>query len=177
MKLLIYTSHRTGSTSLATFLGLHYNCEYIRRFHFDTNKSFSSYVNSCDSGIFKVCPEEQSYDEVNHLFDKTIVLVRDNIVQQAESRTFAKLNKKYFSHYTIPEGFFDNHRDELNAFIELIETENKHFKSLSNCLYLSYEELYYSKDGIDKMEKYLNTKFKFTLDNSKKYRDSIKTLI
>jgi hypothetical protein len=58
-----------------------------------------------------------------------------------------------------------------------IESQNEYFKKCEDCLYLTYEELYYSNTGLEKLEKYLNTKFKFILDNSKKYRNMNKTII
>jgi len=177
MKILIYTSHRTGSTTLANFLSLHYNCEYIRRFNFNNFEHFVQNVNKTKSGIYKVCPEEDNYDDIKSLFQKRIVLVRENVLEQAESWTFAKILKNKLTPYSVSDSFFNEHKTELNQMIVSIESQNEYFKKCEDCLYLTYEELYYSNIGLEKLEKYLNTKFKFILDNSKKYRNMNKTII
>ena len=178
MKILIYTNHRTGSTTLANFLALHFDCEYSRRFHFNSSEHFIENVNKTKNGIYKVCPEEDSYENIKSLFEKRIVLVRENILEQAESWTLAKVtNHSHLTPYNVPAGFFDKHQIELNEMIELIKKENEYFKKCEDCLYLTYEELYYSNIGLEKLENYLNIKFKFLLDNSKKFRNMNKSII
>lgn len=175
MKLLIYTTHRTGSTSLAQLLMTHYNCDYQRE-GFYKNKNFSKIVNSVENIIIKLTPSEAFYELVRNDFDKCIVLIRNNIKEQSESRLYAENVKKYFSPYTIDDSFLKDNSFELNRMEQIIKTENEILKKCENCLKITYEELYYG-DGLKLVEKYLEITTALKLDNSKKYRDGKRNMI
>jgi hypothetical protein len=176
VKILIYTTHRTGSTSLAELLMTHFNCDYQREGFFK-NANFLNKINVVDNIIIKLTPFEANYNDIKHIFDKRIILTRNNIIEQAESRVYSENTKKSFVPYTIDDTYFDNRKDELDRMVKIINTENDILNSCDDCLHITYEELYYSKDGIIKLEEYLNTKIKFKLDSSKRYRNTKKTLI
>lgn len=176
MKILIYTSHRTGSTSLANFLMIEYECDYYRRFHYNTDPEFVSAVNSNKSGIYKVCPDEDSYEKIKDLFDKRIVLTRENTRDQAESRVYSEIEGKKFSAYSISDSFLDLHKIRIDDMERKIINENTEFKKIEECLHITYEELFYTKNGLKKIEDYLGFKSKFAIE-SKRYRDMKKQLI
>jgi len=168
LKILIYTTHRTGSTSLAELLMSHYDCDYHRgSLLFPPPKNI----------IIKITPTEFKYEEIKDYFDKIIVLVRENINEQAESWLFADKVKKYFVPYTIDNNFLEENKDELGVKIETIKNENEKLKTCDDALHITYEELYYSTKGISEIENYLNTKFAFKIDSKKKYRDTKKPLL
>jgi len=175
MKLLIYTTHRTGSTSLAQLLMTHYNCDYQRE-GFYKNKNFIKTLNHIDNIIIKLTPSEVNYDLVRSNFDKCIVLIRDNIKEQAESRLYAEHIKKHFTPYTIDDSFLKDNMYELNRMEQIIKTENEILSKCENCLHITYEDLYYN-DGLKKIEEYLNTSIILKLDNSKKYRNGKKNIM
>jgi hypothetical protein len=175
MKLLIYTTHRTGSTSLAQLLMTHYNCDYQRE-GFYKNKNFIKTLNHIDNIIIKLTPSEVNYDLVRSNFDKCIVLIRDNIKEQAESRLYAEHIKKHFTPYTIDDSFLKDNVYELNRMEQIIKTENEILSKCENCLHITYEDLYYN-DGLKKIEEYLNTSIILKLDNSKKYRNGKKNIM
>ena len=175
MKLLIYTTHRTGSTSLAQLLMTHYNCDYQRE-GFYKNKNFSKIVNSIDNIIIKLTPSEVNYELVRNDFDKCIVLTRNNIREQAESRLYAEYVKKYFSPYMIDDSFLKENEIEINRMEQIIKTENEILNKCENCLKITYEDLYYG-DGLKLIEKYLEITTVLTLDNSKKYRNGKRNMI
>ena len=100
MKILIYTTHRTGSTSLAQLLMSHYNCDYQRE-GFYKNKNFFKIINSTENIVIKLTPMEAEYDSVKDIFDKRIILIREDIQSQAESRIFAEKTSRFFSSYKI----------------------------------------------------------------------------
>ena len=175
MKLLIYTTHRTGSTSLAQLLMTHYNCDYQRE-GFYKNKNFIKTLNHVDNIIIKLTPSEVNYDLVRSNFDKCIVLIRDNIKEQAESRLYAEHIKKHFTPYEIDDSFLKDNVYELNRMEQIIKTENEILSKCENCLHITYEDLYYN-DGLKKIEEYLNTSIILKLDNSKKYRNGKKNIM
>ena len=172
MKILIYTTHRTGSTSLAELLMTHFKCEYQREGFFK-NKNFIKKIESINNIIIKLTPNEADYNSIRNIFDKCIVLTRENTIEQAESRVYADYIKKCFVPYKIEKDFFEIYKNELNEMINVIESENKILNECTDCLHLTYEELYY-KNGLEKIENYLNTHMILKLDNSKKYRNGKK---
>lgn len=176
MKILIYTSHRTGSTSLANFLMMEYDCDYYRRFHYRTDAIFDAVLDSGQSGIYKVCPDEDSYERIKDMFDKRIVLIRENTRDQAESRLYSEIEGKKFAAYSIPDNFLNSKKEEIKNMESKIISENEEFKKLKGCLHLTYEELFYTEEGIKKIENYLGFSSKFKI-GSKRYRDMKKQLI
>jgi hypothetical protein len=172
MKILIYTTHRTGSTSLAELLMTHFKCEYQREGFFK-NEYFIKKIKLIDNIIIKLTPKEVEYNSIREIFDKCIVLTRESVIDQAESRVYAEHIKKYFVPYKIEKGFFESHKKELDRMIPIIEWENKILNECTNCLHITYEELYY-RNGLEKIQNYLNTSMILKLDNSKKYRDGKK---
>jgi hypothetical protein len=168
MKILLYTTHRTGSTSLAELLMSHYGCDYRRG-----NLLFPPPKNI----IIKITPAEFRYEVIQSYFDKIIVLIRENTREQAESRVYADLVEKKFVPYTIEKQFLIDNRLKIDEMEQLIIRENNYLRECDECLFLTYDELYNSPDGMVKMEDYLGTKFSFRVDNGKKYRDNKKTLI
>ncbi len=176
MKILIYTTHRTGSTSLANYLMIHYDCNYYRESHFK-NTTLVDTLNKNENIIIKFTPLEIEYQTVRHLFDKCIILYRDNIIEQAESWLYADKVKKYFEPYVIEDDFFEKNREELNEKISIIKNENEKLKLCDDALHITYEDLYYTTDGIVQIENYLGTHFTFLMDSKKKYRNTKKTLL
>ena len=65
MRILIYTTHRTGSTSLANFLMFNYLYDYQRYTY------FKKMQNDLPTDIIiKLTPNEIDYNIVKNLFDK-----------------------------------------------------------------------------------------------------------
>lgn len=171
MKILIYTTHRTGSTSLANFLMFNFNCDYQRFNYFKDN--FNNLPNDI---IIKLTPLEVDYHNVSNIFDKKIILIREDIRQQSESRVFSEIYGKKFSAYSIPQSFLKEYSFDIDEMCKLIESENNQLRKLQDCLIITYEQLYNSNEGISMMESYFDTKFKFSLEN-KRYRNMNQNLV
>lgn len=146
----------------------HYKCDYHRG---------SLLTPAPDDIIIKITPLESKYDTIQSYFDKRIVLTRDNVKDQAESRVYADLVEKKFEPYTIDDTFLLENRGKIEEMEQIIIEENKYLLTLSDCLFLTYDELYYSSVGLDKLGEYLETKFAFTINSNKKYRNGAKSLI
>ena len=140
------------------------------------NKNFIKTLNRIENIIIKLTPSEVNYDLVRSNFDKCIVLIRDNIKEQAESRLYAEHIKKHFTPYTIDDSFLKDNVYELNRMEQIIKTENEILSKCENCLHITYEDLYYN-DGLKRIEEYLNTSIILKLDNSKKYRNGKKNIM
>ena len=171
MKILIYTTHRTGSTSLANFLMFNYSYDYQRHDYFKSVRN-----NIPNDIIIKLTPNEENYNEISNYFDKRIILIREDIKSQAESRVFSEIFGKKFSSYNISESFLNEYSNEILKMQSLIKSENDELNLYSDCLQLTYDELYKSNIGIFKLEKYFDTKFKYGLEY-KSYRNMNQSLI
>jgi hypothetical protein len=168
MKILIYTTHRTGSTALAQLFMSHYKCDYHR----------GSLIYPIPNDIIiKITPSESKYNIIESYFDKKIVLTRNNITDQAESRVYADLVEKKFEPYTIDKSFLVKNESKIKEMEQIIVEENRYLLSSYDCLFLTYDELYYSPDGLNKLEGYLDTKFAFRINSNKKYRNGTKSLL
>jgi|APGre2960657404_1045060.scaffolds.fasta_scaffold78036_2 hypothetical protein len=153
----------------------HYKCDYQRE-GFYNNKNFSKIINDVENIIIKLTPSEAKYDLVRNSFDKCIVLVRNNLKEQAESRLYAEHVKKYFSPYTIDDSFLKENTNELNRMEQIIKEENQILSKCENCLHITYEDLYYG-NGLKSVEDYLKISTVLKLDNSKKYRNGKRNMI
>jgi hypothetical protein len=171
MKILIYTTHRTGSTSLANFLMFNYSYDYQRHNYFNNNCN-----NLPNDIIIKLTPKEEHYDNIKHLFDKRIVLIREDIREQAESVVYSQLEKKVFQSYTMTKSFLIDNSELIESQIQIIMKQNELLRKCDDCFIITYEELYTSNIGIIKLENYLNIKFKYTLQY-KRYRDMNQNII
>jgi hypothetical protein len=128
---------------------------------------------------------EDDYQNLKKLFDKKIILYRENIREQAESIIWA--NEKQLWHnrwhantetssfisayYTIPQDWLDAHADVIESTIAGLEIENEELKLLTDCLHITYEELYYSDNGIKKVEDYIGFKSKSKFNKMHKLRN------
>jgi hypothetical protein len=146
----------------------HYECDYRRG---------SLLFPPPENIIIKITPAEFRYEVIKDYFDKIIVLIRENIKEQAESRVYADLVEKKFVPYTIDSKFLIDNKQKIEEMEQLIIRENNYLKQCHDCLFLTYDELYNTPDGMLKMGEYLGTKFAFRIDNGKKYRDNTKSLI
>jgi len=171
MKILIYTTHRTGSTSLANFLMFNYSYDYQRHNYFKSVRN-----NIPNNIIIKLTPNEESYNEISNYFDKRIILIREDIKSQAESRVFSDVFGKKFSSYNISDSFLNEYSEQILEMQFIIKSENSELSSYSNCLHITYEELYKSNSGILKLEEYFDTKFKYGLEY-KRYRNMNQNLL
>jgi hypothetical protein len=186
MKFLSYTGYRTGSRSFGEWLSIELNIPY---YHEPFNPKFDIKNFSIeDTGdcIIKIPPADGfDYETLKKLFDKTIILYRENTKEQAESAIWAYEKKLWHhdwnasienssfksAHYTIPQEWLDENAEMIKCFTEDLQKENEKLKSLKDCLHITYEELYYSNEGIKKVEDYIGFKSKTTFSKMHKLRN------
>lgn len=193
MKILLYTGYRTGSNSLGEWSSIQLDLPYYHE-PFNKNITIPSMIANKlalyenfsieESGdcIMKISPfDEFDYESIKKLFDKRIVLYRENTKEQAESIIWANekqlwhhtyLDDKFISaHYTIPMEWLNKNVDEIEQLATSLTKENELLKSLTDCLHITYEELYYSEEGIKKIEDYIGFKSKTKFSKIHKLRN------
>jgi hypothetical protein len=180
MKILLYTGYRTGSNSAGEWLATQLNIPY---YHEPFNKNITiPYIIAGKEKLYKNFSIEETHDciikispfdgfdfeNLKKLFDKRIILYRENTKEQAESIIWANekqlwhhtySNDKFISaHYTITKEWVVDNADEIKSLQDSLEKEKEELKLLKDCILISYEELYYLEDGIKKIEEYLGFK-------------------
>jgi len=201
MKILIYTGYRTGSNSFGERLSIELNLPYhhepfnkiitipsmvIDKILLEEKISLGKNISieETEDCIIKVSPSDGfNYEELKKLFDKIIVLYRENTKEQAESMLWAnakqlwhhvRVNDKFISaHYIIPTDWLNINAEEIELWDVKLQKENEILKSLTDCLHITYEELYYSDEGIKKIEDYIGFKSKSKFDKMHKLRNQV----
>jgi hypothetical protein len=148
-----------------------YSYDYQRCDYFKSVRN-----NIPDNIIIKLTPNEENYNEITKYFDKRIILTREDIKSQAESRVFSNVFGKKFSSYNIPNSFLNEYTNQILEMESIIKLENDTLSLYSDCIHITYDELYKSNIGIIKLEQYFNTKFKYKLEY-KRYRNMNQSLI
>ena len=184
MKILLYTGYRTGSNSFGEWLSIQLNIPYYHEPFNSYIKPFNENFSIEASGdcIIKISPADRfDYENLKKLFDKKIVLHRENTKEQAESIIWANekqlwhhtyLDDKFISaHYTITQEWIVANLDEIKSLQDSLVKEKEELKSLKDCILISYEELYYSADGIKKIEDYLGFKSNSKFNKINKLRN------
>lgn len=189
MKILLYTGYRTGSNSFGEWASIELNLPYYhepfnkknkRSVYLFTNKNFS--IEESGDCIMKISPFDGfDYDELKKLFDKIIVLYRENTKEQSESLIWGSEKKLWHhthlddnfisAHYTIPMEWLNKNAEEINSMADSMTKDNELLKSLTDCLHITYEELYYSDNGIKKIEDYVGFKSKTKFNKLNKLRN------
>lgn len=190
MKILLYTTYRTGSSNFGEWLQQELNIKY---YHEPLNKKSNYSVEhfkdfnlmELDSGIVKISPADDfNYNDSFNFFDKNIVLHRNNTLEQAESMVWASDKRRFHfgeymssNYYTIPDDFLIINKEKIEELKNYLDLQNEYLKSLKKCLHITYEEFYYSNIGIKKLEEYLNFKAKTNPDPRTKLRNNKNSLI
>ena len=69
------------------------------------------------------------------------------------------------------EEWLDKNAESIKYMEEDLQKENELLKSLTDCLHITYEELYYSDNGIKKIEDYIGFKSKTKFSKIHKLRN------
>lgn len=184
MKILLYTGYRTGSRSFGEWLSIELNLPYYHE-PFNPKSDFKNFsIEETGDCIIKIPPDEFDYQNLKKLFDKRIILYRENIKEQSESALWAyekqlwhndwkvdSENSNFISaHYTIPDEWLDKNADAIKSYSVTLQKENQVLKSLEGCLHITYEELFYSNEGIKKVEDYIGFESKSKFNKINKLR-------
>lgn len=183
MKLLLYTSYRTGAKSLGTLLAGGLRVKYYHEPY-----ELNNIKNVCVMRI--TANDDIKYGKLIDIFDKYILLYREDTKAQAESYVWAVKNNIYhfnseienYGYYHINDDFLIKNKEEIETYIKIFNNEQKYLKSLEG-LKVSYEEIYIEKTGLNKITKYLGSTNNINLKPPPSYlklRDNIpkkKTLL
>lgn len=178
MIITILAEPRSGSTNLANwfFLNKSFTTLFIpsdSKSKWYTQKSPKEYTYNTKYLLIKEdYYQYKNFDELISISDKIILLYRENVKEQIESWTNAKLTNNWDNQWTLKN---IKNNNEIEFFIELKNSFKKEYLD-KDYFKISYEELYYN-NGFVKILDYLDIT---DLENKnfpygKKYRINVNT--
>jgi hypothetical protein len=176
MRILIYALPRTGSNNLTHYIAnsLHYKeiIEPYNEYRFWDIDITESDIWERDNVVVKMMigQGEEKYEDVSTKFDKTVILYRENIIEQAESFVHATKSVDWHAPYT-----YDPSKVDQNEYLETLDKFNSRLEKIKsyNHFTVTYENLYLSGTDRDRLDEYIgitNKSFRFILDSNNKYR-------
>ena len=174
MRVAIFAYGRTGSTSLCEYIRLSLQLESIvEPFNRDRIHTYTSYdLWKKDNKVVKfMYPDIKYIDKIQSNFDKIIYLTRENHIEAAESHVYAELNDCWTGKYS----FADPPVNFVNKMVQKKKEQKTHINSLGG-FQVTYEEIFYTKEGVKKVDDYLgiiSDHYKEILDIKHKYRKQI----
>lgn len=186
MRILLYTGYRTGSLSLGEWLACELNFKYyhepfnkLNKNALEQYKNFS--IENSKDCIIKISPHDGfDFEKLKTLFDKIIILYRENTLEQSESMIWSRYKDIYhheysnnvltYAHYTISENWLKENAEKINIKKIDLDNENILLKKLDEFT-LTYEELYYSNRGVERLENYIGFTSKSKFNKVNKLRN------
>ena len=117
--------------------------------------------------------EIEKYGHVLNLFDKVIVIVRNDTKEQSESLWNSKRTNNWGEHYYINPNQLKLHSVEISLEESRLIFENNKLKEIDNSLQVTYEGVYVSGLDIQRIKNFLNLetcRYVDLLSNDNKYR-------
>ena len=163
MRVCIYAQSRSGSTVLSLYvsnqLGLYNIAEPYNPRNSARGRYFPDEVVWLDPGVSVkfLCGELRTdqQDSLHKYFDKVVILTRDDDIAGAESHMMGLITRIWEPYKYNLKDFNEEERKKLQYNIKWREETRK---QLTNLPYfqVTYEELFYKKVGITRLNSYLN---------------------
>ena len=178
MRILIFSQGRCGSTSLTTYIGNSLNLEKIYE-PTNPNKNGSIDIDSLflkDNIVVKIMEWEllnlnMSFEDIKTQFDKTIILTREDVNEQAESFYNSIENDKWDVNWNIND-IKNFSIEKLNNIKTKLEKDKEFLLNLMG-EHFTYESIFITGNDIEKLNNYLDIidiKFLNILNKNNKLR-------
>ena len=174
MRILIIAHHRSGSTSFGKWLSMELNYQYVNEpYNNNQNERLYSAFNSLNvvsKFLYSDFKNKTQIEETINLFDKVILLKRNNVRESAVSILIAKETNKYHHKYKINNHWVEENKDKIyNESLNFIKINNEISKL--NGLQITYEGIYDTQEDIEKVKNYIEIdEFKYLHYIDKKMR-------
>ena len=163
MRVCIYAQSRSGSTVLSLYvsnqLGLYNIAEPYNPRNSARGRYFPDEAVWLDPGVLVkfLCGELRTdqQESLHKYFDKVVILTRDDDIAGAESHMMGLITRIWEPYKYNLKDFNEEERKKLQYNIKWREETRK---QLTNLPYfqVTYEELFYKKVGITRLNSYLN---------------------
>jgi hypothetical protein len=171
MRILIIAMGRSGGYQLNQWLALELNYKMIHEpINNKLNINGDNIVVKC---LLNEIKNEKNFDFKN--WDKIIGLIRTDVRECAISHTSATERNVWRSGYEITNEWILNNIETINKNQRWIESGNNYIINIKEIgLMVTYEEIYDTKDDIDRIKKYIglvDSKYEHLLDNNNRLRN------
>ena len=163
MRVCVYAQSRSGSTTLSRYISRQLKTYYIPEPYNPRNPIHNRYFfdeqvwldpNTTVKFLFgELKPEQQT--SLHKYFDKVIVLTREDDIAGAESHMLGLISRKWGPYKYVLKDFDQEERIKLQENIKLRVEIKKQMKTLPY-FQVTYEEIFYKKVGITRINSYLN---------------------
>jgi hypothetical protein len=171
MRILIIAMGRSGGYQLNQWLALELNCKMI-------HEPVNNKLNIDGDNIVVKCLINEIENNMDIDFtnwDKIIGLTRKNTIECAISQTMAVERNVWRSGYEITNEWILNNIETINQNQRWIESDNNYISNIKEIgLMVTYEEIYHTKDDIDRIKKYIglvDSKYEHLLDSNNRLRN------
>lgn len=177
MQILVLSHTRCGSTTLCKWLSKELNYELDESPY--NSKTFDSVFLKTNI-IRKIVIEEHiPSNQIISKFNKVICLTRENTIDTAISFIVANNTNNWHVNYNITNDWLINNKNKIIEQSYLYDYMKRILKKIQG-FQLTYESIYITKVGVDKIKDYLNiinAEHLYMLDYEKKYRKDTHTLV
>jgi hypothetical protein len=179
MRILVYALPRTGSTNLAYYLAesLGYLVA-VEPFHESRfwQQTLTEYdILERDNVVVKTMWGQGGYyyEDLVGKFDKTIILWREDTLQQAQSYAYAALDTTQ-KHWHDPYTFTSKEvpEEDIQKYLGWFQDRYKEVEAIDD-FKTTYEKIYTTGEDLDKLDQHVGIKgkqYRFILDKNNKYR-------
>jgi len=173
MKILVYSTHRTGSNNLIKWLSKELNYQSFLELEPIPSDVTDNYIVKRIPPLIQEEFEMEFEFERDHInFNKIIILYRNDTLKQSESNVYAisvgrwRHGNTLNGFYNLDEKFFNKHKRSIEIGKERFDNLNEHFKSINvECLKLVYEDIFFDLKKQKQIEDYIGFDAKSILVN------------
>jgi hypothetical protein len=177
MKVAIIAHHRTGSTALSNWLSLELGYKWIDEPLNSHNISYNQNTFTKDNILVKYIYQhftnQTQIDEIINIFDKVIILTRNNLRECAISIVHANSSYNCHTKYKIDETWLNNNEKLIENKIYNLTHCNSEIKKITGGLHITYEGIFENKEDIPKLKEYLklgDLKYTDAIDKKNRYQ-------
>jgi hypothetical protein len=171
MRVLIIAMGRSGGYQLNQWLALELNYKMI---HEPVNNKLN--IDGDNIVVKYLINEIENNMDIDFTnWDKIIGLTRKNTIECAISQTKAVQTNEWRSGYEVSDKWILNNIETINQNQRCIENWNNYISNIKEIgLMVTYEEIYNTKDDIDRIKKYIgmgDLKYEHLLDSNNRLRN------
>lgn len=178
MKILVVAASRTGGTMFSRWIAMEFGIKHISEPMAGWRENRKLFDVWKDKNIcVKINPWECDSDFQKH-FDKTILLVRREIKEQAISLLRAEETNTWHSLYFIDENWISQRESKIKEYEDIVDRYNKLTMSwkTENNIIVDYEDVYFNFDKVKStISNYIEPEIEFKhlwmLNKKNKYRN------
>jgi nicotinamide riboside kinase len=181
MRILIYATARTGSTTLGRYVANSFGYPFLSEPYGDFskihNKDDMRYTWELSDVVVKTIHNQidMTPEKLFEKFDKVIILTRENVKEQSLSFHYAYETNQFLKPYVLNDFKIDE--DKLNKILNSFNNDKNELINL-NGFHITYEQIYQNTDKLNELDDYLeiiSKQYRHMLNSENRYKKSSKS--